>query len=165
MTDALSPAASTAGQPVARSQAKIRSAGRAVAVQLLYAYEQNKYVDDGLLLTDDAPAEGSDDPAALAFARELFDGFVANRVPVDASIDKRLENWTIHRLAVADRSVLRLGAFEILYRTDTPPKVAINEAIELAKRFGSEEKTAKLVNGVLDRLARDHRADDLTKKG
>ena len=159
MTDALSQPA------VIRSQAKIRTAGRAIAVQLLYAYEQNKYVDDGQLLTDDVPTDDGVDPLAQAYAKELFTCFIANRIPVDAAIDKRLENWTIHRLAVADRSVLRLGAVEILYRTDTPPKVAINEAIELAKSFGSEEKTAKLVNGVLDRLARDHRADDLTKKG
>ena len=159
MTDALSQPA------VVRTQAKIRTAGRAIAVQLLYAYEQNKYVDDGQLLTDDVPSDDGVDPLALAYAQELFTCFVANRIPVDAAIDKRLENWTIHRLAVADRSVLRLGAVEILYRTDTPPKVAINEAIELAKSFGSEDKTAKLVNGVLDRLARDHRADDLSKKG
>lgn len=159
MTDALSQPA------VVRTQAKIRTAGRAIAVQLLYAYEQNKYVDDGQLLTDDVPTDDGVDPLALAYAKELFTCFIANRVPVDAAIDKRLENWTIHRLAVADRSVLRLGAVEILYRTDTPPKVAINEAIELAKSFGSEDKTAKLVNGVLDRLARDHRADDLSKKG
>ena len=59
---------------------------------------------------------------------------------------------------------MRLGAYEILYSTDTPPKVAINEAIELAKKYGSEEKTTKLVNGVLDRIARDHRPDDLKKK-
>jgi N utilization substance protein B len=65
---------------------------------------------------------------------------------------------------VVDRAIMRLGAAEILYRNDTPPKVAINEAIELAKRFGSEEKTAKLVNGVLDKLARDHRPDDLKKR-
>ena len=127
MTDALSQPA------VVRTQAKIRTAGRAIAVQLLYAYEQNKYVDDGQLLTDDVPSDDGVDPLALAYAKELFTCFVANRIPVDAAIDKRLENWTIHRLAVADRSVLRLGAVEILYRTDTPPKVAINEAIELAK--------------------------------
>ena len=141
--------------------AAIRTIARAIAVQLLYAYEQNKYVDDGHLL---ASPDEEIDPAATTYAQELFQVFVANRVPVDAAIDKRLENWTIHRLAVVDRAIMRLGAAEILYRNDTPPKVAINEAIELAKRFGSEEKTAKLVNGVLDKLARDHRPDDLKKR-
>jgi N utilization substance protein B len=89
-------------------------------------------------------------------AAEWFSGFIVNRVPIDAAIDKRLTNWTIHRLAAVDRNILRLGAFEILYDTVTPPKVAINEAVEMAKRFGSEDKTAKLVNAVLDRLAKDH---------
>ncbi len=144
----------------ALSPAKVRSAGRAIAVQLLYAYEQNKYVDDGALLTDDT--EGGAE--ALAFGRELLAGFIEHKVPVDAAIDKRLENWTIHRLAVVDRAIMRVGALEILYQEGTPPKVAINEAIELAKRFGSEEKTAKLVNGVLDKLARDHRSAEMQKR-
>jgi N utilization substance protein B len=161
VTDALSPATSSPAAPVPFS-GKARSAGRAIALQLLYAFEQNKYVDDGHLLAsdDETPTE----VGAPEFAKVLFDGFVSTRVPVDAAIDKRLENWTIHRLAVVDRAIMRLGAYEILYCADTPPKVAINEAIELAKRFGSEEKTTKLVNGVLDKIARDHRAGDLTKK-
>lgn len=157
MTDALS-----AQPPATPLSAKARTAGRVIAVQLLYSLEQNKYVDDGSLLTshEEVPEAGAED-----FAKALFAGFRDQRVPVDAAIDKRLENWTIHRLAVVDRAILRLGAFEILYCEDTPPKVAINEAIELAKRFGSEDKTAKLVNGVLDRIARDHRPGDLNKKG
>ena len=142
-----------------------RSIGRAVALQLLYAFEQNKFVDDGRLLPTFEPDDvGATDPAAVAFAQTLLKLFAENRIPVDAAIDKRLENWTIHRLAVVDRAIMRLGASEILFCEDTPPKVAINEAIELAKRYGSEEKTTKLINGVLDRLARDHRPNDLKKK-
>lgn len=141
--------------------AKGRTAARIIALQLLYAYEANKYVDDGNLLTSH---EEPPEPGATEFALELFAGFREQRTPIDAAIDKRLENWTIHRLAVVDRAIMRLGAYEILYSTDTPPKVAINEAIELAKKYGSEEKTTKLVNGVLDRIARDHRPDDLKKK-
>lgn len=151
-------------QPALSLSSASRTAGRAVALQLLYAFEQNKYVDDGCLLPSFEPEDtGATDPDAVAFARLLLSSFAENRVPVDAAIDKRLDNWTIHRLAVVDRAILRLGTTEILYRDDTPPKVAINEAIELAKRFGSEEKTTKLINGVLDRLARDHRPDDLKK--
>ena len=98
--------------------------------------------------------------AAVTLARELYNGCRVERAAVDAVIDKRLHNWTLQRLAVVDRSILRIGAYELLYRSDVPPKVAINEAIELAKRFGSDAKTAKLVNGVLDKIARDHRSDD-----
>ena len=94
----------------------------------------------------------------------LLVGFAKERPAVDAAIDKRLDNWTIHRLAVADRALLRLGAFEILYCADTPPKVSINEYIELAKRYGSEAKTPKLVNAVLDKIAREHRSDQVSKR-
>ena len=139
-----------------------RSRARETAVQLIYSFEQNKYVDDGMLL----PVEDTDEvtPETLALAREIFAGFVKERAAVDAAVDKRLENWTIHRLAVADRALLRLGAYEILYCPDTPPKVAINECIELAKRYGSDAKTAKLVNGVLDKIAREHRPDEVNKR-
>jgi transcription antitermination protein NusB len=139
-----------------------RTRGRELALQLAYSWEQNHYVDDGALLPDDVAAELDD--ATRAFAKELFAGLIAERAPVDAAVDERLENWNIGRLAMLDRALLRLGAFELIYRADTPPKVAINEYIELAKRFGSDAKTAKLVNGVLDRIAREHRGGEVGKK-
>ena len=143
----------TADPAAAKASIAVRRAARDRALQLFYAYEQNKYQDDGRLLpSDDEPVS----EAVETQAAEWFSGFIVNRVPIDAAIDKRLTNWTIHRLAAVDRNILRLGAFEILYDTVTPPKVAINEAVEMAKRFGSEDKTAKLDNAVLDRLAKDH---------
>ncbi len=143
----------TADTAAAKAAIATRRAARDRTLQLLYAFEQNKYLDDGRLLpSDDEPVPEAVDTQARAW----FDGFAVNRTPIDAAIDKRLTNWTIHRLAAVDRNILRLGAYEILYDTVTPPKVAINEAVELAKRFGSEDKTAKLVNAVLDRLAKDH---------
>ncbi len=143
-------------------KASARSQGRELALQLLYSFEQNKYVDDGQLLPlEEAEAVEQD---ATAFAHELFQGFIAQRGPVDTAVDQRLENWTIQRLAVLDRALLRLGAFELLFCVDTPPKVAINEYIELAKRYGSEAKTAKLVNGVLDKIAREHRPSEVARR-
>ena len=139
-----------------RTAGQSRTQGRVLALQRLYSFEQNHYVDDGLLAPDET-LEGVE-PEAIVFATELFDGFRKERAAVDAAVDARLENWTIQRLAVLDRAILRLGAFEILYCPGTPPKVAINEYIEIAKGFGSEAKTTKLVNGVLDRLARDSHA-------
>lgn len=139
-----------------RTAGQSRTQGRILALQRLYSFEQNHYVDDGLLAPDET-LEGVE-PEAIAFATELFDGFRKERTAVDAAVDARLENWTIQRLAVMDRAILRLGAFEILYCPGTPPKVAINEYIEIAKGFGSEAKTTKLVNGVLDRIARDAHA-------
>jgi transcription antitermination protein NusB len=135
-----------------------RTRGRSLALQMVYSYEQNHYDADARLIPSDDLAEV--DEEARGFANELFDGFCAQRTPVDAAIDKRLVNWTIGRLSVIDRAILRLGAYELLYCSGTPPKVAINEYIELAKRFGTESNTARLVNGVLDKVARDHRQAD-----
>jgi N utilization substance protein B len=75
---------------------------------------------------------------------------------LDRRIEAALRNWKISRLSTTDRNVLRLATFEML-KFDTPPKVAINEAIELARRFGSKE-SASFVNGVLDRLYQDRRS-------
>jgi N utilization substance protein B len=145
----------TAGEGSTRRRDRIgRTLGRTLALQMLYSFEQNHYADDGNLVTEEVTAEVGEE--AAQFARSLFDGFRAERAPVDAAVDQRLENWSIQRLAVIDRAILRLGAFELLYRADTPPKAAINEWIEIAKAYGSEAKTPKLVNGVLDRIARDH---------
>ncbi len=136
-----------------------RTRGRILALQMVYSFEQNRY-QSGVNLVPEDDREGLE-PEAIAFAQALFDGFSLQRVAVDAAIDQRLENWTIGRLAVIDRALMRLGAYELLYTPDIPPKVAINEYIELAKQYGTEAKTARLVNGVLDRIARDHRADEV----
>jgi N utilization substance protein B len=111
------------------------------------------------LITDDVDA----DPEVMEFANSLFQGVVAERLEVDKAIGARLANWTIGRLAVVDRALLRLGTYEIMCIQETPPKVVINEYIELAKLYGSEVKTARLVNGVLDRIAREHRSDEITR--
>jgi N utilization substance protein B len=90
----------------------------------------------------------------VAFARSLLSGVRRNRAEVDTLLERTADNWSLERMAATDRNVLRLGAFEILY-TDTPDRVAINEAVELARRFGSAQ-SAQFVNGILDRfLSRD----------
>lgn len=139
-----------------------RRAARVLAVQALYCWDLIRHAEGELPLPPDL-AEGHPADAA-ELAKALVEGVRANRTPIDAAIDARLENWTIQRLAAADKAILRLGAYEILYRAETPPRVAINECVELAKQFGSDGKTARLVNGVLDRLARDHRPTEVRKK-
>lgn len=89
---------------------------------------------------------------ARAFALDRVEGVERHREALDAAIRQVSTNWRMERMAVLDRNVLRLGAFEILYRADdVPRKVAINEAVELAKMFGARESGA-FVNGILDRL-------------
>ena len=149
-----------------RSKSRLRGAaamqarrqGRVHALCLLYAFDQKHYVDDELLVVADEVHQM--DAEAIALGAKVFAGLLVERAAVDAIVDERLTNWTLGRMAVLDRSILRLGCYELLYCADVPPKVVINEYIEIAKQYGSDGKTAKLVNGVLDRIAKDHRRED-----
>lgn len=85
-----------------------------------------------------------------AFANQLFEGTVRDTAPIDDLIVKQAQNWRMERLAVIDRAILRLAIYE-LRTTGTPPKVILNEAVELAKKFSSEEAGA-FVNGILDAI-------------
>ena len=104
---------------------------------------------------------GPDD--VQAFTRELVDGVRMNRERIDALIAGRSEHWRLPRLSRVDLSVLRLATFELVGRPEIPHSVTLNEAVEIARRFGSEE-SASFVNGVLDHIARqlaeDRRARD-----
>ena len=88
--------------------------------------------------------------ALTDFAEALLQGTLQHRQEIDARISKLAANWTLSRMAVPDRNVLRLGGFEILFG-DTPGRVAVNEAVVLAKRYG-DKNSPRFVNGVLDRL-------------
>ncbi len=99
--------------------------------------------------------EAVDEPASheeMEFAQELVRGVLEEREALDARIDAASLNWRLARMPVVDRNILRLGAHEIASRADIPASVSINEAIELAKRFGGAESRA-FVNGILDRIA------------
>ncbi len=89
---------------------------------------------------------------AQVFARELVDGVAAHRERIDALIAASAEHWRLPRLSRVDLSLLRLATFELLGRADIPASVTIDEAIEIARRFGSEDSPA-FVNGVLDHIA------------
>ncbi|CCU86128.1 MULTISPECIES: transcription antitermination factor NusB [Mesotoga] len=86
--------------------------------------------------------------------RKYFDSILRYRDEIDSVIRKHLTNWTFERLASTDKNVLRLGAYEIIYEPDIPIEVTLNEAIDIAKKYGSEQG-GKFVNGVLDRIARE----------
>ena len=86
------------------------------------------------------------------FARSLVGTLVEHRADIDEAVSKTARNWPLHRMAATDRSVLRLAAAEILYHTETPVRVALDEAIEIAKKYGMETSGA-FVNGILDRIA------------
>ena len=90
---------------------------------------------------------------ALEFAQELAEGVVEHQEEIDRLIQKYSQNWRLERMNVTDRNILRLATYELLYRPDIPPKVSLNEAIELAKEFGTEDSPA-FVNGILDAVYR-----------
>lgn len=130
-----------------------RSRGREVALQLLYQREQNPKIDRAAL--EEFARERLKDEPIRKFCLFLFDGVVEKQADIDAKIAAAAENWRIARMPTVDRNILRLGAFELLFMQDTPAPVAFDEAIELARRYGSADSTA-FVNGVLDRLRKDN---------
>lgn len=96
------------------------------------------------------------------FAMAIVDGVVKHQTDIDMTITKFAPDWPLARITTVDRNVLRIGTFELLFNHDIPSKVAINEAIELAKTFGGES-SGKFVNGVLGAIYRDQIAQGVTK--
>ena len=127
-----------------------RRKGRELALQALY---QVDLLGDESGSAVDAFWEGCEGPAdAKSFGEELFRGVLSERARVDELIAASSDNWRLGRLSHVDRNILRVGAYELLCRREVPASVAIDEAIEIAKRFGSDE-SATFVNGVLDHVA------------
>jgi transcription antitermination factor NusB len=85
------------------------------------------------------------------FSAELLGGVIQHLQEIDKKISKYAANWQLERMAFVDRNIMRLGCFELLYRADIPPKVAINEAVELAKKYSGLE-SGKFVNAILDQI-------------
>lgn len=129
----------------------LRREGRENAVQALYAIELGpSQPREALYLFWES---GRFKPAAKAFAQELLSGLLDKSDELDKAISAKSPNWSISRMAKIDLAIIRLAAFELIYREDIPKNVTINEAIEIAKKFGSEESPA-FVNGILDEIAR-----------
>jgi N utilization substance protein B len=89
---------------------------------------------------------------AYAFASELVNGVIAHLADIDGRIAEKSKHWSMARMARVDLNILRLAVFELLYRPDIPKNVTMNEAIEVAKKFGAED-SASFVNGILDEIA------------
>ena len=130
-----------------------RHLGRIVALQTLYEYEFRIQAEDTQVVLDEilqrnlARYESAIDDTD--FVRELVNGVIEHQADLDSKIQPIAPEWPIEQIARVDRTVLRLGLYELLHRADVvPPKVAINEAVELAKAFGSDN-SSKFINGVL----------------
>jgi transcription antitermination protein NusB len=129
-----------------------RSRAREVVLQVLYQDDVNPGVP--LDVTEGFLRARLRSEELVDFARSLVAGVRRNRGELDALLAKTADNWSLERMAATDRNVLRLGSYEILY-TETPDRVAIDEAVELAKRFGSAH-SGHFVNGILDKFLEGH---------
>jgi N utilization substance protein B len=131
-----------------------RRKARELAIQILYQMEMKgsepKEVLDIFWRSNDTPQDVRD------FTVSLVDGTFRNRKEIDQLIEKHSLHWKLLRMALVDRNVLRLGAYELLYLHDIPTSVILNEAIEVAKKFGTEDSSS-FINGILDNVAKEVR--------
>ena len=127
-----------------------RTQARDCALKILYQADITKR-DVALVSEGFWNAEESVDKEVKEFSHRLAVGVGKNMQAIDEMISKYATNWQLKRMAIIDRNVLRLGAFELLFAPDIPPKVTINEAVELAKKYGDLE-SSKFVNGILDKI-------------
>ena len=127
-----------------------RTLSREIALKILYASDISKesIAECTLKFWDENEYESED---VRTFAESLVFGVEKEMGKIDEIITKYADNWAIKRMATIDRNVLRLASFELLFVEEIPPKVTINEAIELAKKYGDKD-SGKFVNGVLDKI-------------
>ena len=129
-----------------------RSKARKQALDLLYETDIRGTDLVATLLERDVPADGPDSRPIREYTRELVNGVSDNRRKIDELITTYAQGWDMDRLPAVDRNILRLGIFEILWSTEVPTSVAIDEALDLAKELSSDD-SSKYIHGVLGRIA------------
>ncbi len=129
-----------------------RTRARLQALQMLY---QREITGEDVTAILASKSYSSEDGEPSEYCRELALGTEANQSSIDGEIESTSEHWTISRMPLVDRNILRLAVYEITFRDEVPDSVAINEAVEMAKTYGGED-SSKFVNGVLGRIAERH---------
>lgn len=148
----------------------IRRLARERAVQFLYQFDVNppdnlekaldyfwqrlSFAGDHEMGAPQVDPDSEEETAVRAFADPLIIGTVKHLPAIDAELTRYSKNWKIHRIAAVDRNILRLAIYEMRYREDIPPIVSIDEAIDIAKKFSTEE-SGKFINGILDRVRQE----------
>ena len=133
-----------------QEQYQVRSAARRKALQILFQSEITGQ-DYTRILTEGFCVDEVGVPCD--YTRLLLEGVQANCRQIDELITQISENWSLERMPLVDRSILRIATFEMLFVDEVPYSVSINEAVELAKRFGGEDESSRFVNGVLGKIA------------
>ncbi len=129
-----------------------KTTARRVALQVLYTAEitnqtGSSVIESGTFPTEEGPLSD--------YATDLVRGVESNRIAIDGALRAAAENWSVGRMPIVDRSILRLAVYEMKFVDDVPVSVAINEAVDLAKDFGGEDDSPRFVNGVLGRIAKE----------
>jgi N utilization substance protein B len=124
-----------------------RRKARELALQMLYQHDMSGNPPDMIVSTFEDLQKSK--PNTREFAIKVFKGTVANLPKIDDMIVAQADNWRIERMAVVDRNIIRMSIYEFLHENDTPKLVIIDEAIEIAKRFGTQ-KSSQFINGILD---------------
>ena len=127
-----------------------RTKAREAALKILYAIDITKE-EPGVCIENFWRNNQEKDAEVRAFANLLVLGVSGHMKDLDEIISRHATNWQLKRMAVIDRNILRFAAYELLFASDIPPKVAINEAIDIAKKYGDKD-SGKFVNGVLDKI-------------
>lgn len=145
----------------------IRRAGRIIALQSLYQMDiAKKEADEIISFIENYPVPGVEDEEpkedflekAKVFAKDLVEVIIDKLEIIDEIIPRYLNNWKYDRIISIDRNILRMGVAELVFKDDIPYKVTINEAIELAKRFG-DDKSGSFINGVLDNIVKNEHSN------
>lgn len=147
-----------------------RRKARELALQALFAFDFGHHGVDAVVrelrrLAAEPPSDDAelaslvrtDDAEAIAFAERLVRGVAEHQEAIDQLLSECSTNWKLPRMAIVDRNILRMAAFELRHIAEVPPKVTLNEAIEIAKRYGTADSSA-FINGILDRVATLERA-------
>lgn len=133
-----------------------RRKAREIALQTLYAEEVSGAAWREAF--DDNVDRRKPSPEVVEYAERLVENVIGGKADLDARIEARLENWEMGRVSIVDKTILRIALSELLHCPEVPTSVVINEAIEIARNFSSAD-AGRFVNGVLDALAREVRAD------
>lgn len=139
----------------ASSSGGSRRQGRESALQALYLRDAAK--EAASQFPSDAWAEKPLESKTRAFAAHLVEGVEQSREEIDPVLKKYVENWELGRMATIDRCILRMATFELLYDVQTPVNVIINEAVEIAKKF-STDQSGRFVNGILDKVKQERKS-------
>jgi len=129
-----------------------RREARELVLKILYAWDVGK--NDADQVMEQLFNEENTTESGRVFCRSLVNGVIANLVAIDKLISKYSTDWPLDRMAVVDRNLMRIAVFEILFSDGVPSAVAVNEAIEIAKSYGSEE-SPRFVNGILGNIIKD----------